>query len=85
MDTLFEEPWTTAFREVLGPYGYVRISGERLQGIVTSIFVLRHHLPHLRNIHTAITRTGLGGFWVRPLFIVCQVLIAKNDDKFNCC
>ncbi|KAB7505470.1 Phosphatidylinositol 4,5-bisphosphate 5-phosphatase A [Armadillidium nasatum] len=95
MDALFEEPWTNAFREVLGPYGYVRITGERLQGIVTSIFVLRHHIPHLRNIHTAITRTGLGGFWgnkgavsVRFSLYGCSICIvnshlAAHDSGFN--
>lgn len=35
-----------------------------LQGCVTSIFVLRELVPELRDIHTAVTRTGLAGFWV---------------------
>lgn len=64
MDALFEEPWTNALREVVGPHNYVRVTGERLQGIVTNIFVKRHHLPHLRDIHTCVVRTGFGGLWV---------------------
>lgn len=64
MDTLFEEQWTIALREVIGPHDYVRVSGERLQGIVSNVFVKRRHLPHLRDIYTSVVRTGLGGFWV---------------------
>lgn len=63
MDTLFEEPWTNALREVIGPHDYVRVTGERLQGIVTSVFVKRRHLHHIRDIHTSVVRTGFGGFW----------------------
>lgn len=63
MDALFEEPWTNALREVVGPHNYVRVAGERLQGLVTNIFVKRHHLPHLRDIHTCVVRTGFGGLW----------------------
>ena len=64
MDALFEEPWTTSVREILGTRDYVRISGERLQGLVLSIFARREHIPHIRDIHTAVTRTGFGGLWV---------------------
>lgn len=63
MDTLFEEPWTTAVRDILSPRNYVKVSGERLQGLVTSLFVKRHHLPHIRDILTAVTRTGFAGLW----------------------
>lgn len=73
MDTLLEEPWTAMFRNVLGPHGYVRITGERLQGTVTSIFVRQQHLPHFRDIYTAVTRTGLGGFWVSWNYIVVDL------------
>ncbi|XP_066985297.1 phosphatidylinositol 4,5-bisphosphate 5-phosphatase A-like [Macrobrachium rosenbergii] len=63
MDTLFEEPWTSALRETIGPHDYVRIVGERLQGIVTNVFIKRQHLHHVRDIHTTVTRTGFGGLW----------------------
>lgn len=71
MDALFEEPWTNALREVVGPHNYVRVSGERLQGLVTNIFVKRHHLPHLRDIHTCVVRTGFGGLWVCGFLEAC--------------
>lgn len=66
MDALFEEPWSSALREVLSPHDYVRISSERLQGIVTNVFVKRKHLAHVRDIYTTVVRTGLGGLWVSP-------------------
>ncbi|XP_027219246.1 phosphatidylinositol 4,5-bisphosphate 5-phosphatase A [Penaeus vannamei] len=63
MDALFEEPWTLAFREVVGPHDYVKISTERLQGLVTTVYVKRKHVHHIRDIHTSVTRTGFGGLW----------------------
>ncbi|KAK4311833.1 hypothetical protein Pmani_016704 [Petrolisthes manimaculis] len=85
MDTLFEEPWTGALREVLSPHDYVRISSERLQGIVTNVFVKRKHLAHVRDIHTTVVRTGLGGLWgnkgascVRFCLYGCSVCVVNS-------
>lgn len=77
MDALFEEPWTLAFREVVGPHDYVKISTERLQGLVTTVYVKRKHVHHIRDIHTSVTRTGFGGLWVSNWHVYS---FAVNND-----
>jgi hypothetical protein len=42
----------------------VKVKTIRLQGLLLSLFCLRKHLLHLRDIETQYTRTGLGGMWV---------------------
>lgn len=60
---MFEDPWTKAFRDVLKIYDYVKISSQRLQGLVLNAFCLRKHLTRLRLIETQYTKTGYGGMW----------------------
>lgn len=52
------------FRAALAPHGYVKIRTIRLLGIVLSIFVLRNHLIHIKNMETQYTRLSLGGYLV---------------------
>ncbi|XP_014245943.1 phosphatidylinositol 4,5-bisphosphate 5-phosphatase A-like isoform X1 [Cimex lectularius] len=63
LDTLFSDPWTKVFRDLLAPYGYVKVKTVRLVGIVMSMFCLRKHIIHLRDMKTLCTRTGLKGLW----------------------
>lgn len=37
-----------------------------MQGLLLLIFAKYFHLPFLRGVQTETTRTGLGGYWVRP-------------------
>nr|CAD7257915.1 unnamed protein product [Timema shepardi] len=63
LDALFDDPWTNALREVLASRDYVKVKTVRLQGTVISLFCLRKHLLHLRDIETQYTKTGFGGMW----------------------
>ncbi|PNF32338.1 Inositol polyphosphate 5-phosphatase K [Cryptotermes secundus] len=63
MDAIFDDPWTNAYRDVLARWDYVKVKTIRLQGLLLSLFCLRKHLLHLRDIETQYTRTGLGGMW----------------------
>ena len=58
-----EDPWTTSVKNRLSPYEYIKVRSYRLLGIVISLFCLKHHLVHLRNIETQHTRLSLGGYW----------------------
>nr|CAD7458546.1 unnamed protein product [Timema tahoe] len=49
--------------EVLASRDYVKVKTVRLQGTVISLFCLRKHLLHLRDIETQYTKTGFGGMW----------------------
>ena len=59
--------WTCClliYRDVLSKWDYVKVKTIRLQGLLLSLFCLRKHLLHLRDIETQYTRTGFGGMWV---------------------
>ncbi|XP_063238865.1 inositol polyphosphate 5-phosphatase K-like isoform X2 [Bacillus rossius redtenbacheri] len=63
LDSIFDDPWTNAFREVLAKMDYVKVKTVRLQGTVLNLFCLRKHLIYLRDIETQYTRTGFRGLW----------------------
>lgn len=44
-----------------------QVTSQRMQGLLLLVFAKYFHLPFLRGVQTETTRTGLGGYWVRPL------------------
>ncbi|KAL1501734.1 hypothetical protein ABEB36_007010 [Hypothenemus hampei] len=63
MDTLFDDAWTIALRNILDHKGYVKLKSIRLQGLLLSVFTLKKHLLNIREIESEYTRTGLAGMW----------------------
>ncbi|CAB0004694.1 unnamed protein product [Nesidiocoris tenuis] len=55
--------WHCSSRDVLAGLGYVKAKTVRLVGIIMSVFCLRKHVIHLRDMQTLCTRTGLKGLW----------------------
>lgn len=64
MDTIFDDPWSYACKELL-QRDYCKIKSERLQGLLLVMFCLKKHLLNIRGIESEYTRTGLAGMWVR--------------------
>ncbi|KAG5878077.1 hypothetical protein JTB14_006603 [Gonioctena quinquepunctata] len=62
MDTLFDDPWTLASKEIL-QRDYIKLKSVRLQGLLLLVFGLRKHLLNIREIESEYTRTGLAGMW----------------------
>uniref|UniRef100_S4S078 phosphoinositide 5-phosphatase n=1 Tax=Petromyzon marinus TaxID=7757 RepID=S4S078_PETMA len=63
-DSLVDDPWSCFLMDVLAPRGYcVQRESVRLQGLLLLVFVQNSLLPLVRDVHTAYTRTGLGGYW----------------------
>ncbi|XP_078599856.1 inositol polyphosphate 5-phosphatase K-like [Branchiostoma floridae x Branchiostoma japonicum] len=60
---IFEDTWGNASMKHLSQRGYVKIRTEHMQAILLHVFVKLEHLPHIRWIKTAFTRTGVGGYW----------------------
>lgn len=60
---VIDDPWTAAISNQVCNRGYVLVSSNRLQGLLILLYARMLHLPFLHNIHTACTRTGLGGVW----------------------
>lgn len=55
--------WTLAFHEQLSAKGYVKLSGEKMQGIVINLWTLPDHYPYLKSVESQYTRTGFGGYY----------------------
>lgn len=68
LDTLFEDPWTYAAKELLRKR-YIKIKSIRLQGLLLVVFCLRKHLLNIRELESEYTRTGLAGMWVSRIFL----------------
>lgn len=61
---LFQDnPWIFKAKEYLDAYEYLKVETEQLQGILIMLFTQRQHIPHMQDILTQNTRTGLGGLW----------------------
>lgn len=67
LDTLFDDPWTYACKEILQK-DYIKLKSVRLQGLLIVIFGLKKHLLNVREIESEYTRTGLAGMWVSTYF-----------------
>lgn len=72
MDSLFDDPWSYACKELL-KREYLKIKSVRLQGILLVVFCLRKHLLNIRDIESEYTRTGLAGMWVRYIFKTSKI------------
>lgn len=79
MDTLFEDPWSYACKELLRR-DYFKIKSVRLQGLLLVVFCLKKHLLNVREIESEYTRTGLAGMWVRLIY---SIIIWRNVFKFK--
>ncbi|XP_050430745.1 inositol polyphosphate 5-phosphatase K-like [Adelges cooleyi] len=63
LDSVFDDPWTTAIRDVLNGFDYVKIRTVKMVGLLLNVFCRRKHVPHLTHMETSETRTGLLGLW----------------------
>ncbi|XP_066545403.1 phosphatidylinositol 4,5-bisphosphate 5-phosphatase A isoform X2 [Amia ocellicauda] len=62
-DAIFTDQWSELCMDTLGPFGYVLVTSQRMQGVLLLVFAKYYHLPFLRGVQTESTRTGLGGYW----------------------
>ena len=60
-----EDAWTYAVRTTLASYNYIKICSKRYLGTVLTVFCLKHHLPHLRDMKSQSTplTSGFQKFW----------------------
>ena len=65
-------------RRTLVPYGYIRVKTLRLVGLVLSVFCLRKHITHIRDMESISTRTGLMGLWVSFYIYLYHIVIPLN-------
>ncbi|XP_022161564.1 inositol polyphosphate 5-phosphatase K-like [Myzus persicae] len=63
LDSVFDDPWTAALRDILSGYHYVKIRTVKMVGLLLNVFCKRKHVPLLKEMQTSETRTGLLGLW----------------------
>ncbi|XP_050529165.1 inositol polyphosphate 5-phosphatase K-like isoform X2 [Daktulosphaira vitifoliae] len=63
LDSLFDDPWTTAIRDILCTFDFVKIRTVKMVGLLLNVFCRRKHVPYLSHMETSETRTGLFGLW----------------------
>lgn len=64
MDSLFNDPWTANFKNILCKQDFILAKTIRLQGLLLLVYSQMKHVTHMREIEAQYTRTGLGGMWV---------------------
>ncbi|XP_038134478.1 inositol polyphosphate 5-phosphatase K-like isoform X2 [Cyprinodon tularosa] len=62
-DMIFDDPWSQLFVSTLAPRGYVKVWSIRMQGLLLLFFSKLEHVPFIRDIRAAFTRTGMFGYW----------------------
>ncbi|XP_025409048.1 inositol polyphosphate 5-phosphatase K-like isoform X2 [Sipha flava] len=63
LDSVFDDPWTAALRDVLSNYDYVKIRTVKMVGLLLNVFCKRKHIPLLKEMEISETPTGLLGLW----------------------
>ncbi|KAL2092122.1 hypothetical protein ACEWY4_011920 [Coilia grayii] len=84
-DVLFTDQWSEVFMDRLGPFGYVLVTSQRMQGVLLLVFAKYYHLPFLRGVQTENTRTGLGGIWGNKGGVSARMAVFGHSVCFlNC-
>ncbi|XP_031426891.1 phosphatidylinositol 4,5-bisphosphate 5-phosphatase A [Clupea harengus] len=84
-DVLFTDQWSEVFMERLGPFGYVLVASQRMQGVLLLVLAKYYHLPYLRGVQTETTRTGLGGIWGNKGGVSARMTVFGHSVCFlNC-
>jgi len=63
LDSIFDDPWTAAIRDVLSGFDYVKIRTVKMVGLLLNVFCKRKHVPYLMEMESLETRTGFLGLW----------------------
>uniref|UniRef100_A0A665V424 Inositol polyphosphate-5-phosphatase Ka n=1 Tax=Echeneis naucrates TaxID=173247 RepID=A0A665V424_ECHNA len=62
-DMLNDDPWSHLLMSTLAPRKYIKVSSIRMQGLLLLFFSKLEHVPFIRDIQAAYTRTGIFGYW----------------------
>ncbi|XP_051786198.1 inositol polyphosphate 5-phosphatase K-like isoform X1 [Erpetoichthys calabaricus] len=62
-DMAFEDPWSIFIMDTLSPFGYVKLTSVRMQGLLLLVFSKLCHIPFIREVQASYTRTGIYGYW----------------------
>ncbi|XP_060654408.1 phosphatidylinositol 4,5-bisphosphate 5-phosphatase A isoform X1 [Drosophila nasuta] len=79
-----DDPWVLKLADALTPHDYVKVKSEQLQGILITMFAQHKHLPHMKDIESEETRTGLGGLWGNKGAVSIRLSLYGTGTVFVC-
>lgn len=87
LDSIFDDPWTAAIRDVLSGFDYVKIRTVKMVGLLLNVFCKRKHVPHLKEMESLETPTGFLGLWgnkgaVSFSFKFCDITVCCVNCHF---
>ncbi|KRF79331.1 phosphatidylinositol 4,5-bisphosphate 5-phosphatase A isoform X2 [Drosophila virilis] len=79
-----DDPWILKFASTLSEHEYVKVHSKQLQGILITMFAQHKHIPHMKDIETEETRTGLGGLWGNKGAVSIRLSLYGTGAVFVC-
>ncbi|XP_030378332.1 phosphatidylinositol 4,5-bisphosphate 5-phosphatase A [Scaptodrosophila lebanonensis] len=79
-----DDAWVLKIAGYLTEYEYVKVDSKQLQGILITLFAQRQHIPHIKDIETEETRTGLGGLWGNKGAVSIRLSLYGTGVSFVC-
>ncbi|XP_068145284.1 phosphatidylinositol 4,5-bisphosphate 5-phosphatase A isoform X1 [Drosophila tropicalis] len=79
-----DDPWVLKIASYLLDREYVKVESKQLQGILITMFSLHKHVPHMKDIETDETRTGLGGLWGNKGAVSIRLSLYGTGAVFVC-
>ncbi|XP_041448789.1 phosphatidylinositol 4,5-bisphosphate 5-phosphatase A isoform X1 [Drosophila obscura] len=79
-----DDPWVMKIASHLHDHKYVKVDSKQLQGILITMFAQHKHIPHMKNIETEATRTGLGGLWGNKGAVSIRLSLYGTGAVFVC-
>ncbi|XP_033152009.1 phosphatidylinositol 4,5-bisphosphate 5-phosphatase A isoform X1 [Drosophila mauritiana] len=79
-----DDPWVLKIADSLNDYQFVKVDSKQLQGILITMFAQHKHIPHMKEIETEATRTGLGGLWGNKGAVSIRLSLYGTGVAFVC-
>ncbi|XP_017836008.1 phosphatidylinositol 4,5-bisphosphate 5-phosphatase A isoform X2 [Drosophila busckii] len=79
-----DDPWVIRFASALSEYEYVKVHSKQLQGILITMFTKHKHIPHMKDIETEETKTGLAGLWGNKGAVSIRLSLYGTGTVFVC-
>lgn len=79
-----DDPWVLKIAGALQDHQFVKVDSKQLQGILITMFAQHKHIPHMKNIESEATRTGLGGLWGNKGAVSIRLSLYGTGVAFVC-
>lgn len=59
----YDDPYVLTLTRILEPYGFIKLDGEKLQGMLLVTYIHSSVITQVRNYEKTYIKTGFGGLW----------------------